>query len=61
MTLEDILGSVCGFLVVIVAIFLLQNFKEKNPESDYSRCRYQKQCLLRNGSKHEYGSSVFFT
>ncbi|RZC41561.1 magnesium transporter NIPA2 [Asbolus verrucosus] len=57
---EDILGSICGFLVVIVAIFLLQGFRESNKNFDFEdmRCR-QRQSLMRNGSRCEYGSNVF--
>ncbi|EFA09585.1 magnesium transporter NIPA2 [Tribolium castaneum] len=47
MTFEDILGSICGFLTVIVAIFMLQGYRKDN---------YQKQSLLRS----DY-TSVFYT
>ena len=61
MSFEDILGSTCGFLVVIVAIFLLQNFRDnKYLDVDDLKCRYQRQSLLRNGCKSDYQSGVLY-
>lgn len=52
MNFEDILGSICGFLTVIIAIFMLQGQRK---DFDDSKSRYQKQSLLKNGG------SVFYT
>lgn len=54
MTLKDILGNLCGFLVVIAAICLLQTFRDKSDVDDGKR-----QWKGMNKTIGEYGSSVF--
>lgn len=57
MTLKDILGNLCGFLVVIVAICLLQTFRDK---SDIDEGKRQWKGMTKTmGGKGEYGSSIF--
>ncbi|KAJ8942228.1 hypothetical protein NQ314_010128 [Rhamnusium bicolor] len=46
---QDMLGGLCGFLVTVVAIFLLNAFKDS-----------QFQPLLRQSSR-DYGSNVYFS
>ena len=43
MTIENIVGSLCGFSVVIIAIFLLNAFKDYNISFDNLRTHWMIQ------------------
>lgn len=59
---DDVLGNICGFLVVIVAIFLLQSYRDVTGDgmssSDYFK---QNQCLLKNSARNNYGVNYLLT
>lgn len=57
---NDVLGSLCGFLVVIVAIFLLHGFKDMDISLQDVRnmLRPKHELLFRNNHKNSYDSML---
>lgn len=63
MSTEDVLGNLCGFFVVIVAIVLLHGFKDMDITFDHVRLilRPKHELLMRSGGQHDYGSNQWFS
>lgn len=63
MEAEDVLGNLCGFFVIIVAIVLLHGFKDVDITLDQMRgiLRPKHELLVRPNGQHNYGSNQWFS
>lgn len=63
MQAEDIVGNLCGFFIVIVAIVLLHGFKDVDITLDQMRgiLKPKHELLIRPSGQYDYGSNQWFS